>query len=296
MRIADLLERQHVPVHAHHALVGPDLLEFVPPAHDVAEVAEEDLFARSQVTDDVRHLVERVERTLRHAAQAEVDAVVGTGTDLDELPEPVEAAEDAVHAAVAGREPRVAGMAGHADLVLGRHGDHPFQEVGDAGPVHLGRHGFVVPRRPVLRLLQVPGAVDRTAPSGRIALGALVLHLAQVVFDRGDARFRGLAHHVADQFDFLVAFLVLAQHVIGHLAAVHVQVGDGQGHHLHFDPETGALLLLRRQFLHVPAVFPVEGDVELALVEDAVAGQVFQVFVRRAELLRADVHGILRVM
>ena len=100
--VTDLFERLHIAVHTHHALVRPDLLEFIALANDIAEVAEEDLVARAEVADDVGHLVERIFDALGHTAQTQIDAVVGAGADLDKLFETLEAAHHPVDALEAG--------------------------------------------------------------------------------------------------------------------------------------------------------------------------------------------------
>ena len=71
-------------MHIHHTFVGPDLLKFIALADDIAEVDQKDFIARAQVANDIGDRVERTFDALGHAAQAEVEAVVGTGTHLAE--------------------------------------------------------------------------------------------------------------------------------------------------------------------------------------------------------------------
>ena len=216
--------------------------------------------------------------------------MVRAGADLDKVLEAVKAAHHAIDAPIAGRQPGVAGMAGHADLALGGDRDDPLQEVGDATPVFLCGDRFVVARRIGVGLFEVPSAVDGAAATGGRACGALVFEGAEVVFDGWDAGFGRLSHHVDDQFDFFVALFVVAHHKVGHGLAVDVELGHGQGDHLHIDAEASALLLLGDQLFDVPTVFAVECDEVFVLVEDSVTGQIFEVFVRCSELLGADVH------
>jgi len=235
--------------------------------------------------------VGRIDDALGHAAQAQIDSVVGAGADLDETAQAIRTAQHAVDAAVARRQPRIARMAGHAHLAFGGHGDHGVQEARDPFPVQRGGDGFGEARLRRGRALQIPGAVAAAAAPGRHALGALVLQGAQVVLDGGDAGFGSLAHHVADELDLAGARLALAEHETGDRAAAHVELGHGQGDHLQVDAEPAALPSLLLQLGHVPAVVAVEGDRVLALGGDAVPGEELQVLDRRGELLRAQMHG-----
>ena len=68
----------------------------------------------------------------------------------------------------------------------------------------------------------------------------------------------------------------------------------GQGDHLHVDAEFLALLLLRDQLRHIPALVAIEVDEVLILRRHTVTGEELEVLVAGSELLRAGVHeGLL---
>ena len=122
MWIFDLFEGFHVPAHIHHSFVGPNLLKLVAGTDNVAEVTEEYLFPRTEVADDVGHLIPGVCHTLCHTTEAQINTVIGTGADLDETLEPLEPSHYSVNTFVARWQPRIAWVTSHSDLVLGCHG------------------------------------------------------------------------------------------------------------------------------------------------------------------------------
>src|SRR5207237_6486958 len=140
-------------------------------AADVAKVDVEDFLPRPEVADGVEDLLRRILQAFRNRALAEIEAVIGARADLDELLQPLDAAEDAADAAETVGQTRVVRMAGDPDLVLLGDRDDAVEEIGDARPDLVGgdaaRFGGLVP----FRLLVVERAVARSAPPRR-ALGA----------------------------------------------------------------------------------------------------------------------------
>ena len=144
VRVSDLIQGLHVLIHAHHALIRPDFLELIRAADDVTEVAEENLVLRPELTDDGWHIIRRIRRRLRHAAQTQIQAVIVALTDGDELSKAVRPTHDTIDATETGRQPRITGVAGHAHLAFFCDGDDTLEVIRDALPVHLGGDGFIV--------------------------------------------------------------------------------------------------------------------------------------------------------
>jgi hypothetical protein len=87
---------------------------------DVTEMDIEDLAARSEPTDYVEDLVGRVVELLGDGALAEIEPVIGALVHLHEALEPLDGAEHASDAAVAGRRVGVVRIAGEPHLSRGR--------------------------------------------------------------------------------------------------------------------------------------------------------------------------------
>ena len=83
---------------------------------DVTEVTEEYLLPRTQVADNIGHLIPGICHTLCHTTEAQVDTVIGARADLDKTLEPLESSHYPIDTSVAGRQPRIARVTSHSDF------------------------------------------------------------------------------------------------------------------------------------------------------------------------------------
>ena len=159
MCVPDLLQGLHVPMHIHHAFIGPDFLEFVAATLDIAEVAEEDLLPLAKVTDDIGHLIAGIRHAFRHTSKAEIDTVIRAWAYLDKSFEAFSTAKHSIYPSISGRQPRIAGMASHSDLILRRDGNDALQKIGDSRPVCFCGYWITESRFMFVGGIEVPGAV-----------------------------------------------------------------------------------------------------------------------------------------
>ena len=97
-----------------------------------------DLLLFAEVADPFVYILPRILDAFRHAAETQVESVIGALAGLDELGETGVSADDPVNASVAGRQSGIARMAGHANLVLLGDGNDAFEEEGHTLPVLFG--------------------------------------------------------------------------------------------------------------------------------------------------------------
>src|SRR3984893_2926506 len=180
--LRDVVGHQHVGVadiaiggertgHVDVALVGEGLDEVELLPLDVAEMHVEDLAALAEPADHLEDLAGGVVEHLGDVALTEIEPVIGALVHLHEALQPLDGAEHAGDAAIAGRRVGVVRMAGKPHLGGGRDRDDGAEEMVDPLPVLLlgedpdrGRGCGLVGARPA-----ESGAARAAAP--RLALG-----------------------------------------------------------------------------------------------------------------------------
>ena len=215
VRIADVAKGLHQYIHVHHAFVGPHLLKVALATKDIAEVDEVDLLALAEVTQNLWDLLRRILDRFGHAAKAEIQPMIVTRTDLYELPEPIESTENPVDALETGWKPRIAGVTGHANPGLGGDRNDTFQEKSDSLPILFRREWLVESRCLSVGLAKIEGRIARIAATRWGRFRALILHLTQVLLNRGDPCFSRSAYHLLHDVDLSLTGTEVPEHIRG---------------------------------------------------------------------------------
>src|SRR5262245_39520673 len=237
VRIPDFLVDHHGLDKVDVAFVRIDLLKTVALPANVPEMDVEDLLARTEVTNHIEDFLARILAHYRDGSLAEVQSMVGTLLDGDELFESVDRPEHGIHALVPFRRHTwIVRMAGHANLVFRRNRNHSFKKVGDSFPVKVRLDGSR-PRKRTLRFgfLEPPGTVGRTTASRR-SFGPQHAEDAHVVFDGRNPGLGAVLDQFLNGFDISVPFRALAQHDGPPLGAIDVARREKRGRY-HIDAD-----------------------------------------------------------
>src|ERR1039457_1287977 len=237
--VTNLFVDAHGLDHIHVAFVGKGFTEIEEAALDISEVNVEHLVPLAEVADDVKNFHARLLQHLGDGPLAEVQAMVGAGSDFDEVLQALYAAQDALDAAesLAPRHPGILWMASQPNLVLLGHRDDALQKVGDVLTAHLCGNAACFGQGWILLGFVIHETVAHGAASPLDRLRAHDAQVAHVVLYGRNPGFARVADHLADVIDLPVALRALPQQDVRIFRLGDVDRTHGQGQYVEPDTE-----------------------------------------------------------